>query len=407
MKVNKYYPFAFIYFFVNAVGLPFGLLYTTLLTPLFYLWVFLKGKRLIIVKFIAFATPFVFFHLLNGVSKYFYLKSFLLYFTVYVFCYAFYMLITTYADVESIYKKLAITNFQLTIVAVLFVFTEYYSFFWTNWTIAVGSIEITDWKRLTMFTYEPSYYSFLLVPIFSFYFIRFILKQNSKMDFYILLMVMGSLVLSFSMGVIGGLILSVFILFSLNSSTMLTSKKLLYSFFGLVTFFLLTFICLWIFFPENPFFVRISAIFLGADGSANGRTFEALQLSYIIADLKSVWWGIGPGQLKIIGDPVIREFYNYPESYGQVSIPNAFAETFALFGFFGIGLRLFLEIYFFFKTKVLQNYYRTLLFLFIFIYQFTGSFTSNIAEYVIWILAFTNIFPQFDKKQNSLTKIPQ
>jgi hypothetical protein len=37
-----------------------------------------------------------------------------------------------------------------------------------------------------------------------------------------------------------------------------------------------------------------------------------------------------------------------------------------------------------------------MLFIFIFVYQFTGSFITNLAEYVIWILAFTNAFPQFD-----------
>jgi len=73
------------------------------------------------------------------------------------------------------------------------------------------------------------------------------------------------------------------------------------------------------------------------------------------------------------------------------------AETYALTGFVGVGLRLMAEIFFFFKTKVFDNYYRTFLFIYVFIYQFTGSFTTNIAEYVIWILAFTNIFPMFDK----------
>ncbi|MBC7536218.1 MAG: hypothetical protein H7258_11050, partial [Ferruginibacter sp.] len=50
----------------------------------------------------------------------------------------------------------------------------------------------------------------------------------------------------------------------------------------------------------------------------------------------------------------------------------------------------------FFYTKVWTNYFRLLLFIFIFIYQFTGSFVTNIAEYVIWILAFTNVFVEFD-----------
>jgi hypothetical protein len=59
---------------------------------------------------------------------------------------------------------------------------------------------------------------------------------------------------------------------------------------------------------------------------------------------------------------------------------------------------------------VWTNYYRLLLFLFVFIYQFTGSFITNVAEYVIWILAFTNTFHQFDVKagkNTGITKLPQ
>jgi hypothetical protein len=34
-----------------------------------------------------------------------------------------------------------------------------------------------------------------------------------------------------------------------------------------------------------------------------------------------------------------------------------------------------------------------------FIYQFTGSFMTNIAEYVIWVLAYTPAFREFDKNK--------
>ncbi len=47
-------------------------------------------------------------------------------------------------------------------------------------------------------------------------------------------------------------------------------------------------------------------------------------------------------------------------------------------------------------TKVWRNYYRLLLFVFVFIYQFTGSFITNIAEYVIWIMVFTTVFKEYD-----------
>ncbi|HET9430639.1 MAG TPA: hypothetical protein VFO70_05650, partial [Chitinophagaceae bacterium] len=74
------------------------------------------------------------------------------------------------------------------------------------------------------------------------------------------------------------------------------------------------------------------------------------------------------------------------------------AETLAIFGWVGFWIKLLVELALFYFTKVWTNYYRLLLFFFIFIYQFTGSFITNMAEYVIWILAFTNVFKQFDSR---------
>lgn len=51
MRINKYYPYALIYFFVNSAGLPHGLLFTALLTPLFYVWLTIKRQKHIIFSF--------------------------------------------------------------------------------------------------------------------------------------------------------------------------------------------------------------------------------------------------------------------------------------------------------------------------------------------------------------------
>lgn len=394
MKASKYYPFAFIYFFVNSVGLPFGLLYTIILTPFFYLWIILKGKRLILLKFLVLATPFIIIHLINGVDLFQYAKSLALFFTVYIFCYSFYTLIITYYDIEKIFKKILLINFLITVVALFFVFTSFRSIFWDHGHWATDN---QTWPRLSMLTYEASYYATLLVPIFAFYFIQFILRQNRGKSFSQLLMITLPLVLTLSLGVIGSILIAAVILILINIQRFLTSKRLLYSLCKFAIIGLIIFILLIVFYRDNPLFTRAISFIIGTDQSGRGRTTEAFYLAYTIADLKSIWWGVGPGQLKIIGDSVIRSFYQYPADITQVSIPNAIAETLTLFGLIGTILRLSVEIFLFFKTKVLSNYYRSFLFFFIFIYQFTGSYTTNITEYVVWILAFTNIFPKFDK----------
>ena len=93
-----------------------------------------------------------------------------------------------------------------------------------------------------------------------------------------------------------------------------------------------------------------------------------------------------------------------PAAPTVATIPNAVAETFAVFGWIGVTLRFVVEFFFFCYTKVWTNYYRLWLFLFIFIFQFIGSFMTNIAEYMIWILAFTEVFREFAVPRN---KVPQ
>ena len=111
---------------------------------------------------------------------------------------------------------------------------------------------------------------------------------------------------------------------------------------------------------------------------------------------KSYWWGIGPGQIKILGFELIRDYYRYGYDTTRVAIPNAAAETLAIFGWFGFVVRLLTECFFFVYTRVWRNYYRLLLFTFIFIYQFTGSFITNVAEYVIWVIVFSKVFGEFN-----------
>jgi hypothetical protein len=153
-----------------------------------------------------------------------------------------------------------------------------------------------------------------------------------------------------------------------------------------------------IFFRDNPIFVRLGNIFSWNDTSAIGRTEDAFVLARKLLEEKNPYWGIGIGQLKLVGVGIIRAYYLYYDST-SIAIPNAAAETLALFGWIGFTARILIQLSLFFVTRVWTNYYRLMLFLFIFLYQFTGSFITNTAEYVIWIMAFTNAFPAFDVRK--------
>jgi hypothetical protein len=212
-------------------------------------------------------------------------------------------------------------------------------------------------------------------------------------------MILLPYLLSFSVGVVSSIFVALTTMYLFLFRYLVRKKRvwwvgILVS--GSVLFSLLSLI---VFFPGNTLFLRIGNIVTGHDTSGSGRTSNAFLLGGRILQLKNIFFGIGPGQIKIIGANIIKGYYNYPVDYNVVTIPNATAETLVIFGYIGLAIRFSAEIFLFFYTRVWTNYYRLLLFSFIFLYQLTGSFITNLAEYAIWILAFTRGFHQFDVKR--------
>jgi hypothetical protein len=208
------------------------------------------------------------------------------------------------------------------------------------------------------------------------------------------------LLLSLSFGVMAGIIIALGLLFCSDIKLFTYKKRFpFYIILGLVSLCVLLFFALQ-FFPDNIIFIRIKNIFEGHDTSFSGRTFDSLYLGWKLAQEKSIFFGCGPGQVKIVGVDLFRDYYDYAYfTQDQLAVPNSLGDTLATFGLSGVIIKLGLEIYFFFKTKVNSNFYRLCLFLFIFVYQFTGSYLTNIAEYVLWILAFyPPLFKEFNKE---------
>jgi len=317
---------------------------------------------------------------------------------VYIFCQAVYTFLNVCLDVERIFKKLLIINFILCLGSIILYFTPWYDIVWIQQELTKG---VKDFRRFKLFTYEASYYATLFVPLFCFYFLQYLFRENKIKGWLLLPMIFLPLVLSFSFGVMAALLLSGLLTFILYSRSLIRKRRI---FNGVIFFggFSVVLASVIYFFFQNSFFVlRLVNIFSGRDSSGKGRTSDAFFLASKLLEKKDEYWGVGFGQIKIIGSDVIRHYYMYGENF-VATIPNAVAETYTILGWTGLVLRMFAEIFFFFQTKVWTNYLRFWLFLFIFIFQFAGSFITNIAEYVIWIFAFTNVFDQFDVKKEKV-----
>jgi len=396
LQINKYLPVTLLYFFFNSFLLPHGLLYTALLTPFFLVWLYNSYVFNYVWLFFLVSVPYVVIHLVNGVDLISYLKSYALLFTVFVFALSFYQFLRVCKSLPFLFKTILIINlFFILIALVALLIPKLQNIFWHVSEITPG---VEAFKRLKMFTYEASYYSFLLAPIALYYYLKMLLL-NLPNRWFVFWLITIPLILSLSFGVIAAIIVALILLVCSDVKLLTFRRKFpLYIVGGLIFLSVLFFLAVY-FFPNNILFVRLANIFQGRDTSFSGRTFDSLYLGWKLAEQKSILFGCGPGQIKILGMDLFRDYYDYAYfTPQQVTVPNSLGDTLATFGISGIIIKLGLEIYFFFKTKVYTNFYRLALFLFIFIYQFTGSYLTNISEYLVWLMVFFPLlFKEFDK----------
>jgi len=140
---------------------------------------------------------------------------------------------------------------------------------------------------------------------------------------------------------------------------------------------------------NEVFSLRVDNILAGDDSSTAGRTFDAFNLAYIIAEKNSVFFGVGPGQIKFLGHDLIIDHYRYdPFLHTVVRIPSSLAELLAYYGFAGVFLKLVALVFLYFKFRVFDNRYANSVFVFFFIYQFYGGFMVSAIEIFCFAYSF-------------------
>lgn len=386
-------PWMVICFFFNSILLPEGLLYTTLLTPVMvYLLFRYRVNAPSPAWLILLALPLP-VQWLRGVDPPTFLLSSLLTLTAFLFLMTASLLIARHRTaVPALFRTLLLINAMLVFLALITWPVPWVrETLWYSVPLTAGVESIT---RLRLFTYEPSYYGLLMMPVF----LYFLLRVASGMEKHPLMVAAACLVpllLSLSFGIIGALALATLLAipFYLRYLPLQSRRILLYALVstGVVT------VVTALAWPENPVFVRIANIFGGRDTSAMGRLVYSFMFARDLAEGHGWLFGIGPGQIKVLAHDLIVNHYRYHGEVAEtVRIPNAMAEMLATFGVYGFALKLFFEAWFFVKRKIYRNLYACILFLFLFIYQFTGSFIVNIAELAGWVFVFSSRFPEFD-----------
>ncbi|MTI31882.1 hypothetical protein [Xanthovirga aplysinae] len=382
-----------LFFLFNSVGLPGPLLYTNLIFP-FYIKILRQRKYLrFFIGYAAFTLIYGVVHFLQipEINWFFYLKtSFFLLLVFLNILLIHHFLEKHQRDMGQMMEKMVRLSFTLFLISIVLIPTPLGKEFWklfNYWNLD------SPLFRYMGLSYEPSYYAGIMTPALLYFSLKVIKLGFQFKHLKILLLVLIPWGCTLSLGVFGALFLALVIGLIIDSLKRKTVDRQVL--LGLGSLFLIMGLVLSI---DTTFSNRIKDVLKGRDTSGNGRTYEAFYLAYKLTQegTPSLWTGIGLGQVKIKGEKVIRPYYGYADSWTRVDLPNCTAETFAVWGLLGFFLRIALQIVCFIYFKVASNYFQLFLFLFLFIYQFTGSFVTSTAEYMIWLLIFMRLFPEFD-----------
>lgn len=382
---------AILLFFFNYAFLPGNFQLALLLSP-FFLYYLVKEKAVLHLFLpLYFLSVFGLIHLWFGIDFKTFILSNLVAVLLLIFIYSFWRFYKYTIEMEIILQALVVVNFIFTIIALICLAFDFQVSI--LWYLVPFTANYEGLPRLKLFTLEASHYSFGLMPLFFYYYWRF-LKDQTKRNLFFLFAVLLSLIISFSLGVISAIFIAVFTVTIIYLSYFFKFQSIRKSHFTIGAILLSVVILLFLFFPHNPLFVRIENIFLGLDTSGRGRTYEALDIAWKVLQEHNVFFGIGLGQFKIVGRPYLLQYYQYVIHPDVVRLPNYMAELLATFGVFGVIIKLLVEIVLFVRFKVFLNLFQLSLFIALFVYQFTGSYLFNSLEYVLWIIA---TYPKFNE----------
>jgi hypothetical protein len=353
-----------------------------MLSPLLYLWLIKEGKRWVSLKFFVCLAPFIVMQVHNGLySSFYYARSILLLWTVYVTVYAFCWALLKSKDIERLFDELMVLNLCAATLALVVLFTPAKELLWnTNLNQMTGS---TGWApRLALLTSEPSVYGQLMAPLLIFAALR-LFQNPTRRNFTYVVIITIPLLLSQSFGAISicSAGLGAVVLFKFRH---ILRRRYAILFLGMAAIFLVGLIMI-----PSPISRRITLISSGKDSSVTIRTSNVYLEAYMIAKTRSLWWGVGPGQAKLYNSPRILNLLGFQKA----ELPNSTADVFVSLGIIGVIVKLIAEIYLFFSTGVRASAFRLAMFVIAFIYQFTGGSVTNVQEYLLWCFAFAPFFP--------------
>ena len=387
----------FVFFLFNSIGLPAPVLYSNIISIVGVKSYFNKKNRKTLAIFFLVSLAYLIIHVFSGVDLFEYMKTFLyMHVMVFTTLVSYNYIKSEIRQVEGLFVNLSYIVFSLFILSVGLYFTPFKEYLWVIHDFSIkGTVPRYKW-----FAYEPSYFALLMSPVFILFFLKTIYLDFKK-NVFKLSMVLIPCIFTLSFGFFAILTISTILFLTI---IVFKYRSLHSTFFYAALFMFLS--CSVALSFDSFLSNRVEKILAGEDTSVNGRITESYYLANQMVVGEEKFFGIGLGQIEIIGEKYIRGYYGYSrEEWPVMSLPNAMAETIAIYGYTGIVIRLLLIVFLFFKFKVYRNYFNLFLFIFLFFYQLMGSFITSSAELILWVLAILPIFKELDIKASPKFKL--
>lgn len=387
-KTKLTHLFGNIFFNFNTIALPLGVMWSNLLSPFFLIWlIYNKRIKYLAISFLLLSSYILIQYITfePTIIKDYFLSAFYFYSSVIVGIFFYYYSnknSSIQKNIETTLISIIYINLILTIFAILLYFTPFRDFMWHTST----NINSLGEVRLKLLYYEPSHSGFVFVFL-SLYLLLKLVFYPSKKYLILLILTAGSVFLGKSLGTMGAMGIAI-VLGSLIYASPLIKKY--YKQFILIMAVIALIIPLF----AGSITARLEKFIEGKDNSGNVRLLYATKAAYNMVEKYNYYFGVGFGQDK----QYVTKFTSKFAGFAGNRLPNSFASTLATVGVFGIALKYIFLFYFFFKTRVYNNLFRLITFMYLFIYSFTGGWMLNVYEFILWAFAFSeNAFSEFNR----------
>ena len=373
----------------NILGLPSGIMWSNILSPLFLLWLIKIKKYFLLVIFFNILLLYAFIQLITSpYDDFIEINSFVLsagyFFTTFiatVYIYYYLQKVFLHNKIEELFVNILKINSILLFIAIIIYFSPLREFFWG---ISTQNAHIEGQVRLKLFFSEPAHYGYVLMVFLTYITLQvFLRKQYQYVKLFIVTLV--SAWLTQSMGTIGAIVLAISI------ASLVYFYPLFKKMYKQITM-IIIFLVLLMPFVGEVFLNRMDKVIAGEDHSGKVRVVYSTISAYELIEKYNYFVGVGFGQTKFH----VQEFTSQFQGYKTNRLPSSFASTLATVGIIGISLKYLILLILFIKRKTYRNILQLTLFLYAFIYGFTGGWMLNFYEFFIWVLVFSRVFPEFD-----------